>query len=95
MFRQLLLPNCWCTAARSSLDKPTAEFFTACVPIPVFLQRENNKTGSPVHVKTLQSCARTRWKTRQNAASCVVVKLMRISVQGWRLAWNRAPGASR
>jgi uncharacterized FAD-dependent dehydrogenase len=28
-------------------------------------------------------------------ASCVVQKLMRISVLGWRLAWNSAPGASR
>ena len=31
----------------------------------------------------------------QNAASCVVAKLMRISVLGVRSAWNSAPGASR
>ena len=39
--------------------------------------------------------ARSRPNTSQNCASCVVVKLMRISVLGWRSAWNRAPGASR
>ena len=41
------------------------------------------------------NCAHTRSNTRQKAASCVVVKLMRISVPGWRLAWNSEPGASR
>ena len=38
---------------------------------------------------------RTRSKVFQNAASCVVAKLMRISGLGCRLAWNSAPGASR
>ena len=33
--------------------------------------------------------------TLQNPASCVVAKLMRMSVLGCRSAWNRAPGASR
>lgn len=39
--------------------------------------------------------ARNRSNVSQNFASCVVAKLMRISVLGWRSAWNRAPGASR
>ena len=33
-----------------------------------------------------QACARRRENTCQKGASCVVVKLMRISVPGWREA---------
>ena len=39
--------------------------------------------------------ATRRENVRQNAASCVVAKLMRMSVLGVRAAWNRAPGAIR
>ena len=62
---------------------------------PVCIAKGAAAIGQPVCQLPDCSCARTRSNTRQNAASCVVVKLVRISVQGWRLAWNRAPGASK
>ena len=54
------------------------------------------RRGAQNVLRAYRPCsARTRSKVFQKAASCVVAKLMRMSVLGWRSAWKSAPGASR
>ena len=77
-----------CEAFRASLmsfrhrSRAAAKSFVICLNAKRYQARAIN-------------ALRTRSKVFQNAASCVVAKLMRISGLGCRLAWNSAPGASR
>jgi len=58
--------------------------------------KKAENTRKHFKAEALQRCAsRNRANTFQNAASCVVAKLIRISVPGLRTAWNSEPGAIR
>lgn len=75
-------------AGRSAPDRPRAGGHPAGArPRPVRHQALASPRAQPEAFR--------RENTRQNAASCVVVKLMRMRVLGARAAWNSAPGAIR
>ncbi len=82
--------NGWFAAHR--FHHPRAQMGRKQAPIQSPLVRPGKlpRASSHLHIPSL-----ARSNARQNTASCVVAKLIRISVLGRRSAWNSAPGASR